>query len=294
MQVHSRRSFIRLICLLLAGVCTQEVYAAAAQTFVGNEVLNRILQKARAEKWKDLPIGEVMGKIAMQLEGTPYQAGTLDVSREGEICTVNLCALDCVTFVETTLDLARILKRGKASVETLMDEVRYTRYRNGKQGNYATRLHYTSDWLLDNERRGVLTVLSKLPGALPFHPSVNFMSSHAQLYPQLVANPQLVSEIKTHEEKLNSKQLTFVPIEKIAGVEALLKTGDIVALCSRVPGLDIEHTGLVIRVNGVARFMDASSKKSNMKVTLEAGPLHEAIAKSNKIRGVVVARPREL
>ncbi len=37
-----------------------------------NEVFKRILAKADEGKWKELPIGELMGKIANQLVGTPY------------------------------------------------------------------------------------------------------------------------------------------------------------------------------------------------------------------------------
>ncbi len=81
-------------------------------TFRGENKLNRILKEAEAEKWRVLPIGELMGKIAAELEGTPYVSGTLELSADNEICSANLDALDCVTFVETTLALARMIKKG--------------------------------------------------------------------------------------------------------------------------------------------------------------------------------------
>jgi hypothetical protein len=291
MQLHSRRSFMRLLALLLVGSLYPDSSASLpAPNFSGAEVLDRLLRKARAEKWKDLPIGELMGRVAMQFEGTPYEAGTLDVSKNAEVCTVNLLGLDCITFVETTLDLARMIKQGKGTREALLDQVQFTRYRGGKQGDYSSRLHYTTEWLIDNQRRGVLKILTTLPGAEPFHPAINFMSTHAQLYPQLVANPTLVDKLKRAEERINSSKLTYIPAAKIAAVEPFLQTGDIVGLCSRVPGLDIDHTGLIIRKDGVAHFMDASSRKQSMKVVLEPGPLHAMTAKSDKIMGAIFAR----
>jgi hypothetical protein len=292
MKYQSRRSFLgALAAIALGGLHSWAFAATQSQAFHGAKELDQILSKARAEKWDRLPIGEVMGRIALALEGTPYKSGTLDVSVDTEVCTVNLSGLDCVTFVETCLDLARVLKRGNPSVDALLNEVRFTRYRGGKQGDYTSRLHYTSDWLLDNERKGVLQLLSKLPGSEPFQPAVDFMSAHPQSYPQLASAPSLLGKLKSQEAALNKNQLMFVPAEKIAQVESLLQTGDIVGLCSRVPGLDIEHVGLVIRKDGVARFMDASSAKSRMKVTLESGALHQAITRSNKNPGAVFARP---
>src|ERR1700712_5044937 len=63
-----------------------------------NAVFKRISIKADAEKWKTLPIGELMGKIATELEGTQYVGGVLDRSPNQEVCTVDLTSLDCVTF----------------------------------------------------------------------------------------------------------------------------------------------------------------------------------------------------
>ena len=94
---------------------------------------------------------------------------------------------------------------------------------------------------------------------------------------------------------MNSRSLTFIPLDKIAQVQSLLKTGDIVGVCTSTPGIDIAHTGLVFRDEmGVAHFMDASSKKNVMKVTIEPGPISETFTWSKSLTGAVFARPLEV
>lgn len=259
-----------------------------------NEVFKRIIAKADEGKWKELPIGELMGKIANELLGTQYVGGVLDRNPNQEVCTVDLTALDCVTFFESTLDFARIVKKGETTPEALVKEVSFTRYRGGIPRDYTSRLHYTSDWFHDNERKHVVKLLPKLPGSATFKQKVDFMSTHPQLYPALKAHPELVAVLKKQEATINSRHLHFVPMEKIAAIEPLLQTGDIIGVCTNQPGLDIVHTGLIFRdKSGIAHFMDASSKKSNMKVTIEPGPISGALGWSKNNIGIMVARPLE-
>src|SRR6185295_5642146 len=145
--------------------------------FKGQDIFTRIIDKARSEKWKTLPIGELIGKIAMELKDTPYVGFTLEVSKDVERCVVNLTGLDCVTFFEDSLCLARMIKRGKHSPEGLVKEVQLTRYRGGEMGDFTSRLHYTTDWFVDNAAKGVVKILTpELPGAEPFTQKVGIMT----------------------------------------------------------------------------------------------------------------------
>ncbi len=267
-------------------------------SFRGQEKLYKIVEKANKENWRRLPIGELMGKIALQLENTPYEAGTLENSADFETCSANLDALDCVTFFESTLDLARMLKKGKSQPEDLLKELKLTRYRGGVIDDYSSRLHYTTDWYADNESKHIVQILSNLPGAESFTQKVAFMSSNPGSYKQLAAHPELIEKMKAKEFDINQRNLTFVPVDKVAAIEPLLRTGDIVGLCTSLPGLDITHTGLIFRdKDGVAHFMDASSRKNVMKVVIEPGPISETLMQSKKrsanLTGVMLARPLE-
>ena len=303
MKLITRRQFLGTTCAatfgLLAATSFGRVFAAAAEAtepFKGTEVFDRILKKATEGKWADLPIGQCMGKIAMELKGTPYVGFTLELSKDTEVCAVNLVGLDCVTFFEDTLDFARMLKKGGKTPDALLAEVTHTRYRGGQIGDFTSRLHYTSDWFYDNEKKGVVKVLSpSLPGAAPFTQKVGIMSEQPNNYRQLKAHPEMIPTINKYEDEINARPMSFVPMDKLPEAEKQLQTGDIVGVCTTEPGIDIAHTGIIFKDDeGVPHFMDASSSKKNMKVTLEPGPISKTLNWSNRLTGATFARPLEV
>jgi hypothetical protein len=265
------------------------------EPFKGTEIFDRILKKALSEKWETLPIGQTMGHVAKELEGTPYVGFTLELSKDQEVCSVNLTGLDCVTFFEDTLDFSRMLKKGGRTPEAMLAEVTFTRYRGGTMGDFTSRLHYTTDWFFDNEQKKVVQILAPdLPGAAPFTQKVGIMSEHPENYRQLAAHPELVPAIKHFEDQINSRSLKFIPMGKLKEAEPSLQTGDIIGVCTTEPGIDIAHTGLIyVDEQGVRHFMDASSSQSKMKVTLEKGPISGSLNWSKRLIGAMFARPLE-
>ncbi len=298
----TRRDLLRYASLGTLGFLCSSVLARAAaglqehlEHFKGQDVFEQIVKKSSAEKWSALPIGELIGRIALELKGTPYVGFTLEVSKDAEYCVVNLKGLDCVTFFEDALCVARMLKRGKSSPEDLIREVQFTRYRAGKMGDFTTRLHYTTDWFVDNEQKGVVKILTPdLPGAEPFTQRVGIMSQHPENYRQLAAYSELLGEIRLAEEKINARSLKYLPMDKLEAAEHLLQTGDIVGVTTAAEGIDIAHTGLCVKdEQGIVHFMDASSSRRNMRVTLEP-QISKCLNWSSKLTGVMIARPLEI
>jgi len=298
----TRRDLLRYASLGTLGLCCSSALVRAAgalqepiEHFKGQDVFDRIVKKSSAGKWNALPIGELIGRIALELKDTPYVGFTLEVSKDAEYCVINLKGLDCVTFFEDALCMARMLKRGKSAPADLIDEVRFTRYRGGKMGDFTTRLHYTTDWFVDNEQKGVVKVLTpELPGAEPFTQKVGIMSQHPENYRQLAAHPELLSRIRLAEEKINERSLKYLPMEKLEAAEHLLQTGDIVGVSTTAEGIDIAHTGLCIKdEQGIVHFMNASSSRRNMRVTLEP-EISKCLNWSSKLTGVMIARPLEI
>ena len=301
-SVITRRELLRYVGLGALGLLGSAALARAAealqeplQHFEGEDVFTRIVNNASAGKWSVLPIGALIGKIAMELKGTPYVGFTLELSKDAEYCAVNLKGLDCVTFFEDALCMARMLKRGKSTPADLIAEVRTTRYRGGKMGDFTTRLHYTTDWLVDNEAKGVVRILTPdLPGAQPFTQKVGIMSQHPENYRQLAAHPELLPKLRLVEERINARSLKYLPMDKLAAAEHLLQTGDIVGVCTTAEGIDIAHTGLCIQdEQGVVHFMDASSARKSMRVTLEPD-ISTCLNWSSRLTGVMFARPLEV
>ena len=263
---------------------------APRERFHGEAVLDRIAAKAKAEDWAALPVGERMGKVGLELVGTPYVAFTLETEEPVEYCTIDLEGLDCVTFFESCLDMARVIPQGLTK-DRLIRAVRQTRYRGGKQGDYTTRLHYTTDWIWDNARKGIVKDLTpELPGAQPFTQTVGFMSAHPNSYKQLKANPALVTTIAQMEVTINARPKTYVPTASVAAAESLLRTGDIIGLCATQTGIDIAHTGMAYRgQDGVLHFFDATNAPGRNDVKVGARLSERLSPKSHT--GIVVARP---
>lgn len=302
MNKVNRREALGLFLTGTFGILGGSALAASADWigqqmthFRGEDIFRRIVNKSAAENWRALPIGELIGKIAMELKGTPYVGFTLEASKDKEFCVVNLAGLDCVTFFEDSLCMARMIKKGKSAPEDLVREVQFTRYRGGKMGDFTTRLHYTTDWFYDNEKKGVIKILApELPGAELFTQKVGIMSQHPENYRQLKAHPEFIPVIRKLEDKINARHFMYLPMDKIKADEPLLKTGDIIGVATTEEGIDIAHTGLCIKdQEGVVHFMDASSSRRNMRVTFETD-IAECLNWSRKLTGVIFARPLEV
>jgi hypothetical protein len=291
---HSQIFKIALTAALLAAFIFAGPALAQNQPIVGKDNFEALKKKAEAGRWSRLAVGERTAKTAYAMLGTPYKAGTLDQTAR-EIPSVNMAAVDCVTFVESALAFARLLKSGTVTAQKLADEVSYIRYRDGRADGYTSRLHYMSDWFFDNVKKGVVT-LPVLPGAINFKQKVAFMSQHPQSYRQLRDNVNLISVMQKQEAAINLRdQLKYIPLDKIALAEPQLETGDIIAVTTNIAGLDVVHVGFVYRTaDGAAHFLDASSKKSCMKVTLETTPFSKSFTWSRDLTGIIVARPLEL
>lgn len=295
-----RRTFLALIGKALASagalavIRPHRVSAGVqdAKAFEGREVFDRLLTLARERRWSELPIGERIGAIGMALRQTPYVASTLELYDDREVCSVDFRGLDCVTFFELALAFARMLKRGAPTPETLLAEVTFLRYRGGQLTDYASRLHYLSDWFVDNQAKRVVRLITpELPGAERFTRRVNFMSTHPGAYRQLKKSPDQVAKIALVEAEINARVMHYLPKEKVAAAQRLLLTGDIVGITTTIDGLDCAHSGVCYRDEaGVSRLLHASTTQN--AVILDED-LATYVASVRTHSGVMVARPLE-
>ncbi len=256
-----------------------------------SKIFHKIIKRAKKEDWASLPIGECMGKIAQLFLDTEYVAGTLE--GEGpEICRVNLTGLDCVTFFENVLCISRILKKGKTSFDDFKGEIIFTRYREGILTDYTSRLHYTSDWIYDNEKKKVVRNITKEIGGKEFPFKASFMSKNPHFYQSLKEFPEFIKTIDNLEKEINKRKQWYIPKSKIKEVQKHIQTGDIIALATNKEGLDYGHTGLAYQdERGKMRFLHASQRKK--KVLLDA-ELYKYTQSIETHIGITVARPLEV
>jgi hypothetical protein len=254
-------------------------------------IFYQIIKRANKDGWTSLPIGEAMGDIGKRLIGTRYVGGTLE--GEGpEVCRIDLTGLDCVTFFENALCLARILKRGRTAFDDLRAELTFTRYRGGKLTDYTSRLHYTSDWIYDNEKKKVVKDITKEIGGKELPIEVFFMSKNPHLYPALEEFPELIEQIGNIEREINKRPHWFIPETRVKKAQESIQTGDIIAMAAKTEGLDFAHTGLAYKdPEGKIRLLHASRKKGMVLLDKE---LYECVRSVRSYTGIAVARPLEL
>jgi co-chaperonin GroES (HSP10) len=252
-------------------------------------IFRKIIEKAKKEKWSALKIGGLIVKIGKEFLGTPYKGGTLDTD-DYEICRLDLTGLDCVTFFENSLCMARIIKKGELSLPSLINEITMTRYRNGQLDDYTSRLHYTSDWIADNESKGIAKNVSRELGGSKFDIKVGFMSSNPDFYPQLRHQPDRISRMAEIEAGINSREIWYIPKENVKKAESKIESGDIIAITTNKSGLDYSHTGIAVKEGKKTLFMHASSKQK--KVIID-NTISDYLSKSKSATGISVIRPSE-
>lgn len=199
--------------------------------------------------------------FAQNLLGVPYVANTLDGTDE-ETLVVHLDKVDCTTLVETVLALSLTDKYGKSDFESYKKALRCIRYRNGKQAGYVSRLHYFSDWIKDNEQKGIV---HERTGELGFAASqvlnLDFMSTHSDSYHRLKNNPSMISQMIEIEKKWKNVPVSYIPKTSlnVSSEELDIKNGDIIAITTNIKGLDVVHTGFACWVDGKLHLLHASS-----------------------------------
>ncbi len=276
--------FLLASCAFKGNVETEKFKTISTEE--DEEILQQVFELFAEET--NSPTSLLMVKLGTYFMETPYVAHTLEKGDEEQL-VVNLRGLDCTTLVENCLALTKTIQSGEHTFEHFTKELKNVRYRNGKIDGYPSRLHYTTDWIFDNQQKKLVRNLSKEIGATPYPKEINFMSTHPDSYRQLKDSSHLVEIIAQKENDINSRQHFYIPEQKLAEVEDQLMDGDIVGITTSVEGLDISHMGILIRKGGRIHLLHASS--SAEKVVLSDETLEEYLMSSKSATGIMVAKP---
>jgi cell wall-associated NlpC family hydrolase len=280
-----RRTFLTAVPALwsAAALSSPGPWLRGPQEPTDEQLCRAKFELAVSKKLAEVPIGDAVVEIGRSFLGTPYLAHALEVPGE-ERLVVNMRGLDCVSFYENALTLARCVKLGRTTFEDYQQQLQRIRYRDGKIDGYPSRLHYTSDYFYDNARRGTWTDMTKELGGEVFVNTVSFMSTHPDSYRQIKEKPELAAVIAAQEKAINGRTRYYIPKGKVKAIEEKLQNGDF-------PGLDTSHTGIVVKENGVTKFMHAPL--AGKKVLISEKPLHEYLAANKGQTGIMVVRPLE-
>jgi len=250
------------------------------------EIVENILKQLKTDQ--KLETGLLVIKVGKLFLESPYVANTLE-DGENEKMVVNLRELDCTTFAENCLALARTIQKDNPTFNVFVDELRFIRYRDGILNGYPSRLHYFSDWIFNNDQKKAVKCISKDIANIAIDNRVSFMSKHTEDYPALKVNPDFAKDIALQENDISNRKTWYIPKNRLFDFEHLIHDGDIIGITTNMQGMDISHVVIGIRKEGRIHLLHASLKYKKVLISNET--LEQYLKTQKSATGIMVARP---
>ncbi len=173
--------------------------------------------------------------------GTPYAGNTLGgASGEAEQLTVDFSGVDCFTYIDYVESL-----RLSGNFGEFKEKLAETRYKDGAV-RWENRRHFFSDWV-SGDGKNAHDVTREIGGDVTatVTKELNRKTDGSFWLPGLATAKRNVS---------------YVPSEKLSPlVLQKIKTGDYLGIYSDKDGLDVSHTGIAVRKDGVVYLRHAST-----------------------------------
>jgi hypothetical protein len=266
--------------------------------FKGENRFHAIMAKAERENWRALPLGLRTVRFGREMLGTPYVNYSLEVDDHIESPVVNFTGMDCWTYYENALAMARLVayKPGPYKPLDLLQMIELERYRGGRcTGEYLSRMHQLEEVFHDNQRRGISeNITRRLPGAQRLSREVREMTVQWKNYRYLRSNPGLLPRMGQIEAAVSKLPVHHIPKSHVREVEKYLTDGDICAITSVGKYNYTSHVGLIVRINGRAYFSHATSDKKKGRKVIVDRPISEYVNDSSKHAGIIISRPKDL
>ena len=242
-------------------------------------------------------------KAAEVMQDTPYVGGTLE--QVPEMLTVSLARTDCILLVEACVCMALTAKLDNNSFEAFCENLRKFRYRDGVTAGYESRIHYTSEWIQQVEKRDLAKEMSRKIAGTRLDQTFSYMSVHSDKYPALAGHRQLTESIATMEKDLSGEKYYYIPKTQLEEALDQIQHGDMICFVSNKEGLDITHVAFAYESyicehdccpdgrgcpNGQRRlgFLHASSKAK--KVVLDEMTLTGYVNTAESCKGIRIVR----
>jgi hypothetical protein len=253
--------------------------------------------RARLQQWYDgvgPPLarerfGAYLARTAFLQQGAGYDS--VQPPTTLETLRVELSRFECVTFIESSLAVARCGFRKEPTESCFERELVASRYRGGALSDYASRLHYFDDWIDDNEARKRLENLTPALGGEPLTRSYFHISSRV-LPRSNVSKDSLAAltrEVAATESRLSRTPHMVLSRDRATRVLDQLEDGDLVAFVRERTGLLIHHAGFIYRAGGEPRLLHASSYHGRVVLTRE--DVASYLLRRPERQGIIVARP---
>ena len=200
----------------------------------------------RAQRLEDS--GQRIAAISAHFLDTPYVADTLiGGPQTAEQLVVNLAGFDCFTLLDTVEALRRV-----SDLVDFSGRLQQVRYRHGRLG-YEHRRHFFSDWVAgDDAMIEDVTAAVGRQRARRVVKQLNLKRDGTRWLPGIPVTRREISYIPT--STIDEQLLTA------------LQTGDYVGIYSERAGLDVSHTGLIVKGEQGVMLRHASSFPGTQRV----------------------------
>lgn len=192
--------------------------------------------------------GKRIDFISRQFLGTKYKEETLtgDASTP-EVFVINLEAVDCLTFIEYIEAMRR-----SVSFDEFRKNLMRVRYHSGLPA-FKNRNHFFTDWKAFN---------SDMISDATKHISAGKSKDVSKRLNEKQDGSFFLSGIQCR-----IREVTYIKtVDLDETILAKLETGDYIGIYSRTDGLDVSHTGIIIKQADSVYMRHASSVNKHMKV----------------------------
>ncbi|NOY39842.1 MAG: DUF1460 domain-containing protein [Nitrospirae bacterium] len=263
---------VLLIIVLLASLTSIHTSAAAGddeRILLGRwtqDEMGRIIHKASEIR----DIGKRIDFLSGQFLGVRYQASTLigDMNTP-EVFVIDFRGVDCFTYIDY-IEAMRL----SGSFAGFKENLKKVRYRSEKVA-FENRNHFFTDWSVFNPAQ--VDDITASVGGLRTRSTrkvLNLRKDGTFFLPGIAPV---------------EREIQYIPSDAVdETVTGRLRTGDYVGIYTKIQGLDVTHTGIIIKKQDKVYLRHASSAKKNRKVIEQ-----DLITYISKTPGLIVLRPKE-
>ncbi len=279
---------IAAIVILTISICSSQTHSNKS-SYVNDAHNNNFqtIKNGYLNLNTNLSINERILYFAKIFLERPYVAKTLE-EKGVEKLIVNFDELDCTTYLETVVALTLASYKGDFTFTDYCQQLTNIRYRDCKIDKYPSRLHYFSEWIINNTEKGYIETNHKNINNSYIEDKVSFMSNHPQYYTKIKNNKLFLEQIIQQEININNSCLYYTPKDKIKNFEQQIQSGSLIAITTSIEGLIISHVGFAYRKENRVYFIHASSKEK--KVVISEKPLYEYLKTKSKNTGIIVCK----
>ncbi|SFN73221.1 DUF1460 domain-containing protein [Xenorhabdus japonica] len=191
--------------------------------------------------------GELIDHVSASFLGTPYLADTLIGSPDQqEALVINVDAVDCFTYLDYVVALTK-----SSDISSFLNSLINTRYKNSNV-SYYNRKHFFTDWYAVSPQNAIDVTSTLSPDAITIEKLLNQKSDGGEYIKGLGVTPRMITYIPG--KAINQKVIDN------------MQDGDLAGVYSPISGLDVSHTGIVIKKDNQVLYRNASSLSKNNKV----------------------------